>query len=272
MAETTMPRRRGTSNTSETPFRVFSTGDDTLLGKCRNMGDGRLSDDIYVRFGMTSVFGKFAIMGGSVIFKTTYNCTSWVTSRISSGSVASDIYDMFNCVSSYIESFSFVIEPGGTYEAKIKCRNSSSAEFVLGYVVALKRLGTYVQSLQVHYTTDSQYAGTGLLQTVSSSGYGGGESLVYLGYNIPYDKDAHQGIVDATGKDVEIAANKEKEAEHLNQASEYDLGTASNNYLEEEIKNGTTMWKTLRYIGLGVVILLLIPVVLSFFKKQKGKK
>lgn len=285
MAETQygpVPDTRAADSSIRT-LRNFNANYDSVLERCANWGDARISSSgkkTYVRFAVEGAYGgddrrRLALFIPTAWFSTSQNLTTSLTSRASSrpgAVVCQDIYDIFNTVSSWIDTFEFVSEADGEADFKIKCKSESVASYLLGYVVAVKRLATYLRGLQYKWTIDPAYAGTGLRLAITSSGYGGGAANVAVGYILPYSEEKHEAWLAAEEIQTEITENKVEQSKNMADAAKLDLERSSYEYRKEEVDNGTTMWKTLRYIGLGVVILLLIPVVLNFFKKQKGKK
>lgn len=294
------PRRNGATHSH---WIVFTPSDrEMLTDRCQVWGDGRISDSKYVRFDIRNAYdvsrnprlvglttqSRAALTAIQLLIgcepisaiafataKSSKNIRRYITDKDDSNLLTKDLYRCFHPCASLIDELHLITTANSSkIELKFRCKNAASAAQLLGRVVSIKRMGAYVSSSAVQdWTTDPSYAGTsGFLYEISSSNYGGGAGLSYAGYLVPYSVEEHQARYDAETIETAITGEHEAQAEHENRASEYNLNTSANNYHKEEIDNGTTMWKTLRYIGLGVIIMLLIPVVLSFFKKQKGKK
>lgn len=304
MADTATPRRRGsTTTTTHSDWIVFTPSDrEMLTTRCQVWGDGRISDSKYVRFDIRNAYdvsrnsrlvglttqSRAALSAIQLLIgcepisaiafataKSSKDIRKYIVNQDNSNLLTKDLYRCFHPCADLIDQLHLITTANAhKIELKFKCKNATAAAALLGRVVTIKRMGAYVDSSAVQdWTTDPAYAGTpGFLYESSSNNYGGGEALVYAGYLVPYSAEEHTAHLNAEVIETAITSEHEKQAEHENKASEYNLDTAANNYHKEEIDNGTTMWKTLRYIGLGVIIMLLIPVVLSFFKKQKGKK
>lgn len=299
MAESARPRQRGTTGTVAT-WKVFTPAHRSMLeNRCAAWGDARISGDKsnFVRFSIRDAYdpdknlryntgGRVALSAilqlivcaplsgwAAALCKSSQSLLRYLQNYDGGNDFFKDLYECFHVCGSLIDDVRLIATADKkTVELKFKCKNAASAKTLLGEVVTIKRLGNAMGSIQ-DWVTDPQYAGTsGYLYTISSNNYGGGAAVVYAGYLVPYSSEQHESQLTAEQIQTAITEEHENQAANENAASEYRFDTASNDYHTEEIKNGTTMWKTLRYIGLGVVILLLIPVVLNFFKKQKGKK